>query len=459
MKSSRSGVASNDLTVGSEARHLVRLTGFMVLGLVAVMSANLIETIYVGLLGTQELAALGFTFPLVMLMQSMTMGLAIGASSVVARRVGSSDVQSAKLIITHSLLLTTAFVVLVIMLVRPNLLWIFAVLGADQNAKVAAVEYMQVWFYGLPVFAIAMVGSSLMRAVGDVATPGYLMAIGAFMQVLFGPIFIFGVFGWPGLGLEGAAVAFVVARCIGFVFYLYCMLRDKMLIFSLDGFCQSTKEVFHVGLPAIASNLIGPVSMTVITRLVAGYGTAVVAGFSLATRIETMFAMVIWALSMSVAPFIGQNWGAGKFARVWRAVTLAHVFALCWGAFAFLMLLWVAPLAISQVTEDAQVAQAATIYLLIVPIGMGLMGITANAGSSFNALGQPGPPLVMSVLQMIVLTIPLAVLGNAWFGFAGIFGGGLLAVVISAAVMFFWLRRNLRAGAVRPAIAKSLEAP
>lgn len=85
-KSEASQLNSNDLTIGDEGRHLVRLTSFMVLGLVAVMAANLVESIYIGLLGTVELAALGFTFPLVMLMQSMTMGLAVGASSVVARR-------------------------------------------------------------------------------------------------------------------------------------------------------------------------------------------------------------------------------------------------------------------------------------------------------------------------------------------------------------------------------------
>ena len=111
------------------------------------------------------------------------------------------------------------------------------------------------------------------------------------------------------------------------------------------------------------------------------------------------------------------------------------------------MLLLAAPLVIDQVTDEASVADAAMTYLLIVPIGMGLMGITANASNSFNALGQPGPPLLMSVLQMIVLTIPLALLGNALFGFPGIFGGGLLAVIISGAIMYLWLRRNMRLGA------------
>ena len=149
----------------------------MVMGLVTVMGANLIETIYVSLLGTDELAALGFTFPLVMLLQSMTMGLGVGASSVVARKIGADERVQATTIISHSLLITVMFVGIVSLLVSSTLSEIIDLLGAEKNIKSMALEFMEVWFYGLPFFAVAMVGTSLMRAAGDVATPGYLSLI------------------------------------------------------------------------------------------------------------------------------------------------------------------------------------------------------------------------------------------------------------------------------------------
>ena len=186
--------------------------------------------------------------------------------------------------------------------------------------------------------------------------------------------------------------------------------------------------------------------MTFITRLVAGYGSATVAGFSLASRIETMLAMVVWAISMSVGPFVGQNWGARKFERVWKAVSLANIYAVCWGALSYALLFLMSPLIINAITDDLAVADAAITYLLIMPIGMGLMGISANASNSFNALGQPVPPLVMAVIQMLVLTIPLAILGNFFLGFPGIFVGGLVAMLISASVIHVWLRKNLKLG-------------
>ena len=418
----------------------------MVIGLVTVMGANLIETIYVSLLGTDELAALGFTFPLVMLLQSMTMGLGVGASSVVARKIGADERVQATSIISHSLLITVIFVGIVSLLVSSTLSEIFDLLGAEKNIKSMALEFMEVWFYGLPFFAVAMVGTSLMRAAGDVATPGYLMAAGSFLQVLFGPALIFGFSEWDGFGLKGAAIAFIVARTTTFLFVIYFLNKNKFLVSSLDDFWLSTREVFHVGLPAIASNLIGPLSMTFITRLVAGYGSAAVAGFSLASRIETMLAMVVWAISMSVGPFVGQNWGARKFERVWKAVSLANIYAVSWGALSYVLLFLTSPLVINTVTDELAVADAALTYLLIVPIGMGLMGISANASNSFNALGKPVPPLVMSVVQMLVLTIPLAILGNFFLGFPGIFIGGVFAMLISATVIHIWLRRTLKLG-------------
>ncbi len=438
--------AGQDLTVGPEYQHLLRLTGFMLLGFVAVMSANLIETLYIGNVGTQELAALGFTFPVVMGLQGMMMGLGIGASSVVARSIGSGEWRRAKALITHSFVLVLAFVALITLFMALFLEDIFSLLGAKGEILDMSVAYMRVWLLGVPFFAIAMVGSTLMRAAGDAVKPGYLMVVGAVLQVALGPVFIFGLFGFSQMGLAGAAIAFVAARTVSFLMYVYYVYKDDLLIFDLNNFWQSSRDIMHVGLPAILSNIIGPVSMSVITRLLAGHGAVVVAGFSVASRIETMFAMVMWALSMSVAPFVGQNWGAKYFKRVTRSLRIGNLFALAWGVFSYLVLIVLGPFVISLVNSDQEVIDAATVYLMIVPLGMGLMGVMSNCMSSFNALGQPGPPFIMSVCQMIFLSIPFAILGDYLFGYRGIFAGGVLSILIIALVSYVWLKRNIRFG-------------
>ena len=144
-----------------------RLTGFMLLGFVAVMGANLMESLYISQVGTLELAALGFTFPLVMMMQGVTMGLGVGASSVVARKIGAHDWTDAKRLMSHAIWMVIGFTVALSFLVYWSLEPIFGLLGADQAAAELAIQYMSLWLVGLPFFAVAMVGSSLMRAAGD----------------------------------------------------------------------------------------------------------------------------------------------------------------------------------------------------------------------------------------------------------------------------------------------------
>ena len=190
---------------------------------------------------------------------------------------------------------------------RHRLISVFDFLGADENVRNLSISYIQAWLFGLPFFAFSMVGSSLMRAMGEIARPGYLMAFGALLQIALGPALIFGAGDFSGYGLIGAAIAFVLARILAFLFYVYFFVRDKMLIFSTLTLLESFKDVLHVGAPAIGANVIDrpPVLVTKLGNLwICRYRR-----IQLVSRIETKFAMVLWSLSMSLAPFIGQNWG------------------------------------------------------------------------------------------------------------------------------------------------------
>ena len=122
---------------------------------------------------------------------------------------------------------------LIIAIAFPILSFVFDFLGADENVRNLSISYVEIWFFGLPFFAFAMVASSLMRAMGDIARPGYLMALSALLQIAFGPALIFGAGEFSGFGLIGAAIAFVLARTIGFLLYVYFFVRDKALIFSI----------------------------------------------------------------------------------------------------------------------------------------------------------------------------------------------------------------------------------
>jgi putative MATE family efflux protein len=449
-------VNNRDFTRGPVSTHLMRLTGFMMVGLISVMGANLVEAIYIGRVGADALAALSFTFPLIMLFQGISMGLAVGASSVVARVMGAGDREQGKLLITHCVLLVSILVFIACIAAYHSVDVFFMLLGADDTVLPLAVDYIHIWIFGLPFFTIAMVGSTLMRAAGDAVTPGYLMTIGSMLHILISPVFIFGMFGAPEMGLSGAAVGFVLARSVSFLMYSYVIwIKDKLLVFRITGFISSCRAILHVGLPAMASNMIQPLSMGIITRLLAGHGSVVVAGFGVASRIESIAVIVIISQSMSIAPFIGQNWGAKLFARVTKGMNLANGLAIVWGVFAYTALFFLARPIISLISEDLGVVDAAVTYLRILPLSIGFMGVLMNSSSCFNALGLPMPPLVLTFLQMIVIQIPLALLGNYLWGYTGIFVATAFTISLLGVASWFWLNHELDKGMRRQRYPRS----
>jgi putative MATE family efflux protein len=429
-----------DFTQGDIPRHMIRLSGFMMVSMISFTVASLVEALYIGWVGTNELAAISFTFAVVYTLQGVSMGLGIGASSVVARSIGLGDMDRVKRLVTHCLILGTCISVLMAIGASFLLKDIFILLGATGEVLDLILDYMSIWLIGLPVFTMTFVGTTLMRASGDAKTPGYLSALGSILHMAIAPACIFGWGSIPALGLEGAAISFVVARQLAFLVFIYCFVfRDRMLQFNLTGFTQSCRDILHVGLPAIASNMIMPISMSVMTRLLASHGVVVVAGFGVASRIESMLVMVIWAVGMSIAPLVGQNWGASKYQRVKTAMRLGMRFVIAWGVLAYLVLALFGDQMVGLLNTDPDVVYMAHQYLLISPLAVGAMGVMNIATNCFNALGKPMPPLILSILQMVVINIPLILLGNYLWGYRGIYIGGVVTAISLSVVAWWWI--------------------
>ncbi len=430
-----------NFTDGPVHKHLIRLAGFMFMGFSAMTISQLIETIYLGVLGTDELAAVSFTFPVVMILQSVAMGLGVGASSIIARTMGAGDREQVKRLVTHCLVLVIICVLVLAVLGRLYSAPIFRLLGAEGHILELVILYMDIWFIGFPLFALSMIGTSLIRAVGNAAVPGIVMTVGSVLQVITSPFLIFGWGPFPAMGIEGAALGFGISRALSFMLCYYVLItREGLITRSFDGVLASWKAILHVGLPAMATSLIMPVSMGIITRLLAGHGPAVVAGFGVGSRIDSLMVMIVFAVASSAGPFIGQNWGAQKFERVDTALMLCNRFALAWGLFAFLFMLLFAETLVSLINNDPKVVETAVWYLLIVPLSIGFMGMTAISSSCFNAMGQPLPPLVISILRMFVVYVPMAIAFNFWFGFIGIFLATSISTILLGIVSWYWNR-------------------
>ena len=429
--------AEANFTSGDMSRHVFRLSGYMILGFLAMTLSQFVEAVYLGIVGTEAIAAVTFTFPVMMALGAATRGIGMGAGAVLARAIGGGDRERAAFLTSHGLLLVAVFNIACSVALFAYARPVFHALGARGDILDLVVSYIQIAALGFPLFGLSMVGTGLMRSIGDPVFPGVVMTIGSALQMLIGPFLIFGLAGFPALEVEGAAWSFVIARSTSFFVAAYWfVIRERLIRLSFRHFADSCRAILHVGIPAMASNLIEPLASAVITRLLASFGTAVVAGFGVAARIEAVVFMVVIGISSSTAPLVGQNWGARHFDRVDLALKLCYRYCLVWSVIAASVMWLGGGWFVSLINDEPEVVATATIYLAIIPISIGFAGMANVANGAFNALSKPFPPLLLSVLRIAVFYIPLALIGSRFFGTTGIF----LAVAVTNVLLGLWGR-------------------
>lgn len=435
------------LTTGPVGRHLLDMTVPVLFGIATMMAQSLIDTWFIGQVGDAELAAFGFGFPILMIVTSVAIGLGAGTSSVVARAIGSEDHRRARRLATDSLLLsflvTAAVAALGVLTIDP----LFRLLGAPGDLMPLIHGFMTILYSGVPFIVVGMVGMASMRATGDTRLPSMLMILAAVLNVILDPIMIFGIGPVPAMGLNGAAMAALIARASIFFGTLYLM-RYRLDLVSFKRpdpveMRRSWRDILHVGIPAAGTNIIVPVGAAVVTAMIARFGADAVAGFGVASRLESMMLVMYYALSAIIGPFVGQNLSAGNEKRILRALWLCTAFCLVSGLVIAAVLASLSGILPGLFSDSDSVKTVTSMYLLLVPVSYGAYGMVMVMNASFNGLGYPMPGVVVSLCRIAVLYIPLALAGMALFDVAGIFGAYATANIVSGFGAYAWARRTV----------------
>ena len=436
------------LTEGPVGRHLVDMTLPVLLGVATMMGQAFIDAWFLGRVGDRALAAHAFSFPILMIVTSVAIGLGAGTSSVVARAIGAHDLRRARRLATDSLflsfLITAGFCVLGVLTINP----LFRLLGAPDDMIPMIRSFMLILYSGVPFVVVGMVGMASMRATGDTRLPSKLMILGSILNVLLDPIFIFGFGPIPALGLNGAAVAALMARGVIFVGALY-LLRGRLNMISFNRpdpveLRQSWRDILHVGIPAAGTNAIVPIATAIIIAMIAGYGPEAVAGFGVASRIESLVLVMFYALSAVIGPFVGQNLAAGKELRIMEALRLCMIFCVVAGLVGAGVLALSAGFLPTLFSDNDDVVRVTRLFLWIAPLGYGGYGLVMVMNASFNGLGKPMPGVVVSLLRTIILYVPLALIAEHYYGMVGIFAAYTAANVFTGFVAYAWAKKTVR---------------
>jgi putative MATE family efflux protein len=319
---------------------------------------------------------------------------------------------------------------------------VFPAMGATEDQMILIKDYMMIYFIGIFLISMPIVGNGAMRAGGDTFTPAIIMTVAAFSNAMIDPILIFGLWGFPRLEMQGAAISTVIANTLAMLASLHFMHKKKMIstdyLFNLKDFKDSCKRLLSIAIPAGITTSLPAVVNSIILALLSASGPAAVAAFGVVNRLEAFFFVVMMGISSGMAPIIGQNFGAGKIERVREVLKIALWMCVIWSVFVAVLLVFCATFFADIFSSDADVQKFIILYFLIVPISYAFGNLVSGWGSAFNALGMPKISAGMIFLKLIILLIPAVYLGQSIAGATGIFVAIALVNIITGIAFHLW---------------------
>jgi putative MATE family efflux protein len=436
---------------GSILRHVVVMSGTGSVGLMAIFAVDLLSLFYVSKLGDPSLtAAVGFASIVQFFAIAINIGLMIAAGALVSRAIGRGDPAGARRIATSvnvHVLIVSGLLVLGLLAVLDPLL---RAIGAEGHTLDVAKRYLWISLPSNLLLGPGMLATGLLRAVGAARDAMSVTLGGAIVTVFLDPALIFGL----GLGVDGAAIAVCVARLTFVAIGANALRRHRLLERPrLSGILGDLPEVVRIALPAVLTNLAPSVASAFVAHALSGFGPEAIAGNVVIDRLAPVAFCGLFAMSGSIGPILGQNWGAGRFDRM-RGVLLqgALVTAL------YIVLVWLllalarAPLARAfELTGIA--ADLFGFFCLVAGPVWFFNGLLFLANASFNNLGSPFVSTVLNWGRATLGTMPPALVGAAYYGPKGVIAGtglGSIAFGLAGLALAFRTVRRLERGE-RPA--------
>ncbi|HUL33896.1 MAG TPA: MATE family efflux transporter [Candidatus Eisenbacteria bacterium] len=401
-----------DYTTGSLNRAILLLAIPMVLEMVLESLFAVVDVFWVGRLGADAVATVGLTESLLSLVFAVGLGLSLSTTAMVARRIGEKDPHGAAVAGAQAIFLGLGVSVAIgapCLIYAPHLL---RLMGASPAIVSTGSGYARIALGGSGVVLLLFLNNAIFRGAGDAAIAMRLLWLSNIINLILDPCFIFGLGPFPKLGVTGAAVATFTGRSIGVLYQFYRLLRGTERIRILHSQIRVNWKVLlrlvRVSLTGILQFAIAHTSWIGLVRIISVFGSAALAGYTIAIRIVIFVIMPSWGLSNAAATLVGQNLGARKPERaqisVWRTGFYNMLFLGIVGVF---FLIYAAPV-VRLFTNDPEVIPLAASCLRILSYGNIGYAYGMVMLQAFNGAGDTVTPTVVNFFGFWILEIPLA---------------------------------------------------
>lgn len=426
---------------GNLLRHIVIMASSASIGLLSIFLVDFADLLFISMLGEAELAAaVGFAGTVLFFTFSVSIGLTIATSALVAQRLGQGDATEARKIASSVMVfgfLVSSVLALVCWFYAPTLLGLIGAKGTTQDL---AVRYFRIVVGAMPIAAIGMMATGILRARGDARRAMTVTLTAGAVNAILDPILIFGF----NLGLDGAAYASVAARFATLATALYPIFKHYggFAPISLPRFRSDLMPIIAIAAPAMLTNVATPFGNGFVTRVISDFGDSAVAAMAVAGRLSPLAFCVIFALSGAVGPIIGQNFGARQYPRIRETLIRAVQFTAVYVLVIWMILL----LAHGFISRSFQLSEeGATIIfwfsLVVAPLFI-FNGTLFVSNAAFNNLRRPLFSTFLNWGKNTVGVVPFIAAGAAIGGAPGVLIGQAIGGVVFG-IVGFWLAYRL----------------
>lgn len=434
-------------------RLILRLSIPATIGLVVSASYNLVDTFFVGRLGVAAITALTIVFPLQMILTALAQGTGIGTQSFISRMLGKGKKSEAGHAALISLLLALLYWGVTAGIGFFFIEDIIRVFSSDPEVVSLGVSYARIIFLGSFSLFYLRAALNILRAQGNYLLPMVILIVTALLNIVLDPLLIFGLFGFPALGVEGAAIATVGSRVVGclvisfFVFSQYNEVRFDFRRFRFDRSIMG--NIFSVGVPTMMIDLVLGITLAGTNKILDGVAlaTVLIAGVGIYFRLQSIILTPVLGLSRSLIPIFGYNFGAEKYARVWETLKISLVFSFLVSLGAFLLFELFPGQLISVFNSNPTLVSEGALAFQRMSLLFFLVGPSLVVLTFFQGIGRASRLFIALAIRQFLVFFPVLFVLSLWYGHPTLWFAFPIAdafVVGIGGLIIYWDLRKLK---------------
>jgi putative MATE family efflux protein len=437
---------AKDWTQGSILKNLLTLSWPMIVSNSLNVMGPTVDMIWIGRLGASDIAAVGVSGLVVMLVNAIIMGLFTGYRSMVARKIGARDPAGAVNVARQAFALAVIYSIVLAVIGIVFAEQMLGLLGLSPDVIDLGAAYLRINFIGMAAMSFRSMADGTMQASGDTMTPMKISVIFRGVHIALCPFLIFGWGPFPELGITGAAYTGVISQSLGTIIGLWILMSGRSrLRLTFRGFrfdWPIVWQINRIGLPASIMSLQMQLGSLIVMRVVAPFGTLAVAAHTLAQRWDFLLFMPLMGLGMSAGVLVGQNLGAHKPERAekngWVALILSEGIMLLASVLLFVGVKW----AVRMFSSDPALDEIAGTYLRIATAGYAVAAFSMVLQQCIAGAGDTVPPMIISLVSIWIIQVPLsfAFTNIDSLGFYGVRWAMVCSSVLGALAYFIYFR-------------------